>query len=146
MKTTTNNEFAQMGLAALLPGMKYMLELMQKAFDEKRDLLTALQEGIEAVTPKRIGRPPGAKNRIQSGWPTDPEERRIEMKRRIAMRGKKPKLHPRDPKHPGHDEWMAKMKSVQKKTWKNMTVAQRKARLASMAAGRKPAVKLQVAS
>lgn len=45
MKTHEKNiEYAQMGIAALLPGMRHMLELMQRAYDEKQDLLSVLQQ------------------------------------------------------------------------------------------------------
>jgi len=58
MKKTSNDldQFAQMGLAALLPGMTYMLELMTRAVSEKRDLLGLLQEGLPAMS-----RPKGKK-------------------------------------------------------------------------------------
>jgi len=141
MKTTNNNhnEFAQMGIAALLPGMQYMLDLMQQALSEKRDLLTALQDGIGEVSQqKRIGRPPGAKNKRANGWPADPEERKAEMARRqkVAAAKRGEKLHPRDPGHPDHAKWVASIGKRTKKAWAAMSPAKRKARLVAMAAGR----------
>lgn len=78
-----------MGRAALLPGMRYMLEQMQAIVDEFRQTLAALQNGnsvdeSQANKPKR-GRPP------KSGyWASmTPEQRSAEMKRRAEMgRGK----------------------------------------------------------
>ncbi len=121
-----------------------MIELMQKAFDEKRDLLTALQQGVEQIAngaekQTRIGRPPGSKNKRTSGWPDDPEERRAEMRRRqkvaAANRGGD-KLHPRDPQHPNHAKWLADIRKTSKKAWSQLSPAKRKARLVAMAAGR----------
>src|SRR5579864_8396008 len=100
--TNDLGQFAQMGIAALLPGMQHMLTLMQKACDEQRELLTALQGITPATEAPRRGRPPGVKNTViggNSGWPTDPMERKKEAARRRAVgeERKNAKLHPRDP-------------------------------------------------
>jgi hypothetical protein len=53
-------------------------------------------------------------------------------------------MHPRDPKHPDHGKWVAKMRKAQKKVWKNMNPAQREARLVAMAQGHgRPTVQLE---
>jgi hypothetical protein len=103
--------YAEMGMAALLPGMIHMYELMQKHLDDFRQQLSDLQNGI--LPTKRRGRPPGSTNknsktppppptrtsstskfasppitkpkRASSGWPTDPEERKAEAMRRRAV-------------------------------------------------------------
>ncbi len=69
------DRFTAMGIAAMLPGMQYAIERMQKTLDETREMLVALQQGrngglvIEASprppwAPRR-GRPPGSQNKAQ---------------------------------------------------------------------------------
>jgi hypothetical protein len=129
--------YAQMGMAALLPGMQYMLEQMEALAAEMRANLTALQQGPRRGRPKKlpIGKMDHA-DRARSGWSDDPEERRTEMARRLAVRKKNKAMHPRDPNHPKHAEWAAKVSKAQKKRWGKLTVAERKAQLARMTAGK----------
>ena len=146
MKQNEDNEtraYAQMGMAAMLPGMQRMLELMQREVEEMRQRLNHLQNH----QPAKVGRP--RRKAASSGWPADPEERSLEMKRRqkVAALKKGKSGHPRDPNHPGHAEWLKKTGRAAKKRWRNMSVRDRKARLAAMAAGRqKPVVQLEKAS
>src|SRR5689334_15436999 len=89
MKTTPKSEltqFATMGMAAMLPGLQYAVELMQKQLDEFRARLAALQNGRA-----RVCKPPTAKrvNGIVEYWARmTPAERRAEMKRRGMIRPK----------------------------------------------------------
>lgn len=126
----TSNEldqFAQMGVAALLPGMRRMLELMQRAYNEQLEMLGLLQQGVgldgESAPPS-----------LKGGWSTDREERRQEMKRRKAKAKAKAKvkMHPRDPAHPGHDQWIARLRVSQKAAWSKKTSAEKKAHIAKM--------------
>jgi hypothetical protein len=138
------DEFAQMGIAALLPGMRYLIELMQKAYDERRDLLGVLQEGIETVAPTKpkLGRPPGSVNKPgtkSSGWPDDPEERKTEMLRRMAVRKQNAgavSSSPAHKDHPDHERWVENIRKAQKQAWKKKTPAQKKAWQEAMLAGR----------
>jgi hypothetical protein len=132
---TETTKMAQMGMAALLPGMQFMIERMQAELDEMRRALGILQAG---EVPKKVGRPRKVATGA-SGWSDDPEERSREMKRRYEVRDKKRAAqgNPRDKDHPNHAEWVAKTAKAHKRFWKNMTPAQRKARLAAMAAGQK---------
>jgi hypothetical protein len=128
-----DNQYAQMGMAAMLPGMVHMLEIMQNEVDNMRTQLAALQ-GQAAMTsqPKRkkpVGRPSG-KSRGLSGWPADPDERKEEMQRRMS-KWKTP--------HPQKQSALSKRR---KKAWAALSPAKRKARLAAMAAGRKVKAKL----
>jgi len=145
MKKTSNDldQFAQMGLAALLPGMTYMLELMTRAVSEKRDLLGLLQEGLPAMS-----RPKG-----KQGWSDDPEERSREMKRRqqvgrlkrgegfaTASANEVPiPNHPRNKNHPQHKLWLKRIKKSREGYWDKLTPAQRVARLNQMAEGKRKA-------
>jgi len=136
--------------------MRHLLEIMQTEVDKMTRELGVLQ-GLNVLkhnVPRKRGRPSNAElaerapvtpAAARMGWSDDPEERKAEMARRQAKARKNGSLHPRDPKHPKHDEWLAKMRKTQKKYWANMTVAQRKARSANMNAGRKAAA-LAVAS
>ena len=150
------NKYTQMGIAALLPGMQFMVEQMQRILEDQRLLLSSLQNG----QPKRRGRtpqdqatdqvmsirpyPPEAVVHVKSprrsaagkhGWAgMTAEERSAEMKRRVAARHAN--LHPRDARHPEHDQWIATMKRVQKKRWAAMTLKERAERQAKMQAGK----------
>lgn len=125
---STNNAYAKMGMAAMLPGMVHMLELMQAEVDNFRTQLAALQ-GQEAVEGKRHGPRGGA-----MGWPDDPEERKAEMRRRMAVAKKK--------------RGGLNLSEQRKKAWAALSPAKRRARLAAMAAGKQqpPVVRMAAAS
>ena len=118
MKKTSNlDEFAQAGIAALLPGMRYMVELMTAAVGDKQTLLALLQDGANRPSD-------GAGSKLGSGWPSDPAERSAEMKRRMAVAAAKKKTLDND------------LSKHRKKEWAKMSPAKKKARLDAMAAGR----------
>jgi hypothetical protein len=123
-RVTETTDYAQMGIAALLPGMQYMIERMQSQLDEMRAHLSNLQNGHAAQTVKR----PRKANRT-SGWPTDPEERKAEGARRMAVRMGKAK--PKGQKGP------TALGIERKKQWAAQTPKQRKARIAAMMAGKR---------
>jgi hypothetical protein len=114
-KSQETTRYAQMGMAALLPGMTYMLELMTKAVAEHRDLLSFMQDAGQIV----------AKGR--NGWPDDPEERSAEMKRRMAVAKENKRLTP---------EGLANLRKIRRRSWKNKTPEERAAWQAKMAAGK----------
>jgi hypothetical protein len=129
MKSETPT-YAEMGIAALLPGMQHMLTLMQGQLDEMRATLANLQNG--GARKKKLGRPPGTNAKSSaSGWPADPEERSREMKRRMAVAAEK-KAQP------------SALSIARKKAWAGLSVRDRKRRIAAMQAGKKkPTVKLE---
>lgn len=143
MKT---DRFSEWGIASVLPGAKYILERMQEELNYLQQVLAAHQENRqEGGEPKRRGRPPGSKNpfvKKAGSWAgMTKEERSQEMKRRQMVaqlrRGGQPvKMHPRDPRHPGHAEWVEKMRKSNKKAWANLSATQRKQRIARMVMGR----------
>ena len=138
--------YAQMGLAAMLPGMVHMLEMMQTEVDNMRTQLAAMQGQAAMGEPRRRGPgkrkpgygyalPEGAKG--LTGWPADPEERKLEMQRRMA----KWKV-----KQPQKESALSKQR---KRAWAALSPAKRKARLAAMAAGKQknaPVVRMAAAS
>jgi len=142
--------FTQMGIAAMLPGMRHMVTLMQRQIAELESLLESAQNG---TMPKR-GRPPKTQNpeefaKRSSGnsdyWAKlTPAERSKEIRRRQEVsagkrkpKGKpKAKMHPRDPRHPEHEAWRKKLRSTVKKSWGNLTPDEHKARVAKMLASR----------
>jgi|SRR5882672_4974940 len=171
-ETTT---YAQMGMAALLPGMQYMLERMQHQLDEFRSQLAVLQTPVVSTNGnapritkngKRIGRPrKEVAPVLRSGWPADPEERKAEMKRRMQVRKQRransPRAdssapaptHPRDANHPDHEAWVKKIRKANKRAWNGLNPEQRKARIAASLEGcrkkaesRIPTARLAVAS
>jgi hypothetical protein len=148
------NKYAQMGLAALIPGMQRMIELMQHELDMMRERLTGLQEPR-----KKTGRPPKAiaGEKLASGWPADPEERKAEARRRMQNRDSKRRQRAAkaaksmvSKDSPDHDKFRKKMKQAAKRRWANMSFKERKAKLAAMRAGRKqkkaPVLKLEAVS
>jgi len=138
----------QMGLACMLPGWVQQHEELGRKIQEARALLAAADAEIpdigipEAARPRR-GRPP--KTKTSSGWPGDPEARKAEMARRqaVAARNKAgktgPGRHPRDPRHPGHADWLKKLRAGQKKRWESLTPAQQKAQIRKMTKGKSAA-------
>jgi hypothetical protein len=106
-----NPDFAQMGMATLIPGMQYLLDKMQHELDQMRNTLAATQQ-----QPKR-------KRNMSAYWgKMTPEERSAEVKRRQAkwhtklQAQRKPKakangaaLHARDPRSPKHKAWLKKV-------------------------------------
>jgi len=150
--------YAQMGMAAMLPGMVRMVELMQTQVDELRAQLGQMQppkkkmgrpskadlEQRAAADAGQLARSPRA-NGAASGWPADPEARRAEMRRRMQVAAAKngqslvkarfQPNHPRNVDHPDHAKWVAKMKKGRKKAWAAMTEAQQKEQVQKMVAG-----------
>jgi hypothetical protein len=146
-------KFAQMGRAALLPGMVHMLDLMQQQIEEFRRELEGAQaqpRRVEGAT--RLGRPrkqvEAIEGRASSGWPADPEARSAEMKRRMAVA--KAKLKPQHPDSEQHEAWLTKLRADRKAAWAKLSPRKQQERVAKMLAGRKakrqPVVKLAVAS
>jgi hypothetical protein len=141
-------QFAQFGILSLIPGMQYMIERMQRELDELRKVITNAQgheyargiglagvprEGgfdLEPIKRKYVKKSDGR----GSGWPADPEARKVEMKRRMLVHAEKNKgaNHPRDPRHPGHDKWIANLRKAQKKAWNSLTATEKAAKIARM--------------
>jgi hypothetical protein len=144
------DQFAQMGLAALLPGMRFMVELVTKAFNEKRDLLTELQSRFPQIAlgvGKRRGRPPGIPNKPKveavdpvilarkkrgaTSWAgMTKEQRSAEMKRRMALAQKR---NPSTRMGRGPQQNPA---ATMQSQWAAMSPAKKRARLAALAAGK----------
>jgi hypothetical protein len=162
----------QMGIAALLPGVRKFRDDIVAFADEYvrqfEEQLYALQGGepleMEALMGKtfarsagpgrrKVGRPKKEAARVRpSGWSADPNERKAEMRRRMAKRKAKAatKLHPRDVDHPDHAQWLAKLRSGMKRRWRGLSPKEREAHLQRMTAARKaralPTVKMEPAA
>lgn len=87
IETQSATSYEQMGIAALLPGMRHMITLMQEQYDSLRQVLQSAQQGTTR-SPQPTTQAGRAARRGLSGWPADPEARREEMHRRMAV-GKK---------------------------------------------------------
>lgn len=87
MKATT--DFAQMGIAALLPGVQYVIDQMQTLLDSMKEGLSALQNGTVQPRPRRqpaVERKPGEKGWNKGGWASlSPAERKLEGRRRLKV-------------------------------------------------------------
>jgi hypothetical protein len=122
MKAPTKYE--QMGIAALLPGMTYAIEVMQKQVDEMRAQLTGSINGDDPVK-RKVGRPAGAAGN-RAGWSDDPEERKVEAQRRADMR-RQNKLT---------EERRERGRIAAKKRWDGLTAKQKAAHVQRMNEGR----------
>ena len=88
---TKDDTYTQAGIAAFLPGMQHMIDLMQQQLDEARAHLARLQKPATTPQPARgRGRPrkssprktvssPAKSAAARSGWPSDPAERSREI-------------------------------------------------------------------
>src|SRR5262245_53319583 len=150
-------DFIPLGIAAMIPGMQLMLDLMQQQLDEYRHELDQVQQNGQ---PNRFAKAGKARwagmtaaersaegHRMRNKQPKNPTmtsywaqmtpaERSQEVKRRMAMRKPVVKLHPRDAAHPEHKKWIAKMRKVNTENWARLTPAERKRRTEAMVAGR----------
>jgi hypothetical protein len=162
LKTETHNTINQEEIEAVLEGLKEGVKLHQRkiaALQRQIDALEALLPNAEETEPivvrdilpvvQEATRRRGRRREIPSlrtGWPDDPEERKLEMARRVAKR--KPKDTPvvkvsalsptdiRHPDHPDHKKWVNKATRARRKRWDALTPREQKARLAAMVAGR----------
>lgn len=93
--------YTQMGMAALVPGMQHMIDLMQEQLDGIRAQLAALQlTGDASPSTKREQQP-------------------------VVLHAVK--LHPRDKNHPEHDAWRAMISAIQRKRYASLTPKQQAA-------------------
>ena len=137
-----DDTYTQFGMAAIIPGWQYAIDLLQQQLDAFRADLAARQQK------------PGSKPNTNSGalqyWARlTPKQRAAEMLRRGMTRTKHvstsrkadtkaaPPTHPRDPLHPKHEEYLQKLRAGVRKRYKNMTPEQRKAQMASAIAARR---------
>jgi hypothetical protein len=135
--------YEQMGMAALLPGMQFAIECMQRQLDEMRAQLAQMQNGRQPAKKSRsMKQNPSKVGNI--GWPADPAARSAEMKRRMAVaRAKAPKI-----KGPGSPAFAKRASNAAKARWaRDRTREGRTAKInAARLANRKARVKLAVAS
>lgn len=125
-----NMTYAQMGMAALLPGMQHMLELMQAHLDDFKQQLAELQEPGH----RPVGRPPGSTRAAgaRGAWAgMTAEERNVEMKRRRDVARGLAKGKPR--RNPVKDSALS---LERKQQWAALSPKERKRRLAAMRAGK----------
>jgi hypothetical protein len=147
--TKRDLQILQMGRAGMLPGIQIAIDLLQEHLDTMKAELYQLQavlangHAAETVAQSRRLAAPRKK-----GWPADaaqgywgkmtPEERSVEMQRRMALRtAKKAKAnHPRNEGHPGHAAWLAKLRKVQQERWNSLSPAAQKRHIKQMLAAR----------
>ncbi len=124
--------YAKMGMAALMPGMIHLLEMMQAEVERFQAAIQGLEQ---PAGKKKLGRPPGSPNKaakpddpdvFRSGWPADPEERKAEMRRRVEKRKARATA-------------AGGAVNPQKKAWNRQSEEEKAARVAKMLAGRKKA-------
>jgi len=134
LKTNEQTQrYALLGMAAMLPGMEMAVEVLQQQIAEMRQALAEVQRTVEkpwrAERPDRELRTVEVPTSKRGGWPADPKERKAEMARRVNARVAKVRGR--------------KISEAQKSAWAGMSVRQRKARLAAMAAGKAEQAKVK---
>jgi len=107
------------GRAAVLVGIQRAIKVLQDEVDDIKSTLVvsrSVSRSLETPEPKPRRR------RKSSGWPSDPEARKAEGQRRhavaVAKREARISNHPRDPRHPHHAAWIAKLRASQRKARK----------------------------
>ena len=147
---TENDKYAQMGRAALIPGLQLAQEILERALSDIRGELAEMQNGDAPM--KQRGRPLKT-DQTQAGAPLKTigkgsawakmtaAERSREMKRRQAVARAN-----RSAKEQAafEAERKARYSVAAKKRWAAMSKTQQKARMAHMVAAKakKPSVKL----
>lgn len=145
-----NDQYARMGMAAMLPGMIRAHEVLGEEIERLRAFLGGADaEEVPATTNGRRNpwagmslaeRRAEVARRMAVAAGAAPSRDKREYKRaRIEEKQAAVKLHPRDPRHPGHAEWVETMRQTKKANWARMPKAQRKARLDKMAAAKQKA-------
>lgn len=146
------------GLLAMRPGLVLAIEQLQgelKDLDERiarvnsrHARVAGAEEEPEGYTGKEavaywdeeLKKAGKKKSSPQAGYwaQMTPGERSKEMKRRMAKgrRKKGAKLHPRDPNHPGHEEWLKKMSKASKAAWAKLSPEEHDTRVAKTLEGR----------
>lgn len=105
-------KYAAFGVTALVPGMQYMVERMQRELDEFRGLIAQYQAGDTGKNPRRVAA--GKKNNAWTGMTA--AERSAEMKRRRAVGQRR---------NSAVSRW-ARMTKKQREEWKQKMLAGRK--------------------
>ena len=144
-----------MGRDIAVPGVELAINLLQELLADLKSK-RIVSDGVVYVdapfdpAKRRIGRPPGSKNKSVGPWGWSgmtAEERSVEMKRRQAVteakraakRGETVKvegMHPRDPNHPGHNQWIERLRASQKRAWASRGKKQQRVQLEKMRAGK----------
>jgi hypothetical protein len=131
----TQDIFSQIALDALLHGLRYLRDAADKTIQE-------VEHTRNGVVPPRVAKQ--ARGLLEkggkrpSGWSADPAERKREMKRRIAKRKATGKpmggAAIKD-----KEKWRENVREAAKAAWERLTPAERKAKVARIAAGRRKA-------
>jgi hypothetical protein len=147
-----------MGRDIAVPGVELAINLLQELLADLKSKRIVSDGAVYVDAPfdpaKRIGRPPGSRNKSAdprgggASWSgMTAEERSVEMKRRQAVaeakraakRGETVKvkgMHPRDPNHPGHNQWIERLRASQKRAWASRGKKQQRVQLEKMRAGK----------
>jgi len=136
---TENDKYAQMGRAALIPGLQLAQEILERALSDIRGELAEMQNGDAPM--KKRGRPPKGVGKGSDWARMIAAERSAEMKRRQAVARAN-----RSAKEQAADaaERKARLSAAAKQRWANMTKSAKKARIAHMVAAKakKPSARL----
>lgn len=135
-KSSVNAEFTRVGRDLMKSAADVVTAIFEKYFSEAMaNAMAEVQEMLGAPAPKHATRK--VVTEAKSGWPDDPQERSREMKRRMAVAKANKAKHPREPGHPDHAQWAAKMKKARKRTWDKKSPAERQAVVEAMMAGKR---------
>jgi len=108
----TLNRFTEFGMAHVLVGMRYAMELLQTAMDDLSQQLAAEQEGQTVRQAVQKKRKPGSGSKLKAYWDSmTQEERSAEMRRRGMARVSKKKAASQKSRNKYKREWAAAQKA-----------------------------------
>ena len=83
------------------------------------------------MTPKQRSKEMKRRGMVGRSKKSGAEKRVFAQPGELTKRGTPAKMHPRDPRHPGHDAYIAKLRKSQRKYWDGTSPEERKARYAA---------------
>jgi len=143
-------KYELMGMSALIPGLVSAREAIDAEIRRYQGIIALARENEEGGEPEPEAKTGRGSHQAAYWARMTPEERSAEMRRRgmvnkkkklaqageLTKRGVPAKMHPRDPRHPGHDAWIVKIRKANKQSWTKLTPEQHAARAAAVNKGR----------
>src|SRR4030095_7113317 len=145
MKQT--DRFTIFGLASVMPGLQYAIEILTEARDQIQARIHGAEEAVgsrrfDSEPPEEVpavALAPATNGAGQKAYwaRMTAKQRKAEMKRRGLLRNinklKKKANHPRDVGHPKHKQWVKKVSEARRRQVDAMTPEERKAHFGGIA-------------
>lgn len=149
--TKENNEvndateyYAKLGRQTARLGVEYVMDILGNVLKGLTTDAPALPQtkALARQQEKWQDRDRPRKSKAVAGYWANltPEQRTAEMKRRkeVAEQNAAAKLHPRDPRHPGHAKWKTNIGDATRNAWSKLSAKEKKARIQKALDGRSP--------